>query len=269
MGIMHRDSAKKRRRYRFGELTEGQFEILHALVGKNFKDKLNKYRIYREVSKIRRSQFGRGRGPSLSDFYDKFRYLEQNGLVKCSNGSYALTLKGLILVSDVDVWAKINEVAQNQPELLPLIFNNWARFDEFGIKENLIQELQSSFEFILRLPTTQNIGGIYVTGEPLLKMSEKELEFRIMQYIFGPPTRNEEGKAWIKVILNDSKLSEFVMRLWELELILPRIEIIDLEDGIKAINRKNPEILDQVLVEKNRLLNERETRQKAVKKVLE
>jgi hypothetical protein len=284
--IMDRDYAKKRLRYRFGELTEIQFEILYALEGKTFEDGLNRHKIYTEIKKIKKGErlnefrlgFQKnkfGGIPSPSNFYDKFRYLEKTGLVRCSNDAYALTLKGFILASKVDYLYRedrVDSVAENTPELLPLIFTNWSRFKVFGLKKDIISLLRKSFDSIRRLPTTQFTGGAYVSGEPLLRMSEEELRLDVMEYIFRnlfftETASLDEGEAWMKFISDTPELRKFARYVWENELIMSRLGV-DFEGALEAINQRNPRIFKQAEKKQDEMRRKFRTRTRASSSLL-
>jgi hypothetical protein len=270
--IVFRNMRKKQIKYRFGKLTRGQFDILHFLLGKTPKDKAedkkltSPYKIYHAMRRHRRKHFGREEPEfSSSTFYENFRYLKKYKLVNEAN---VLTLKGLILATDLDFgFDRIDDVAKNQPELLPLIFTNWSRFDKFGVREDVINILRRSFDYIRQQPTTQLIEEIYVTGEPLLKLSEEELRLDVMKFIFRnllitvPPEKRE---AWIKVISCRPELCKFARSIWEGELVLSKLGIVGLEDDLEAINRKDPEILKYPNSKHDKLMKELKTKVRAL-----
>jgi len=131
--------------------------------------------------------------------------------------AYALSLPGLITILNVNeqLWKEIDEIAEAQVDLFPLIFGKWEKLTKTPeLRDLIIRRLRAM---------TRLYFGVWRYGTHDLETGERtdfqkdpeEVKLRIYQDVisrgYETDKIDEETRLqWAKVVMNDSQLHKFV-----------------------------------------------------------
>jgi len=198
---------------------------------------LNKYQIARKL------------GLSYSRTHEAIARLEKNGFLvsreigKSKAGlpvkAYALSLAGLsaALFYDPARWKKIDEIAEKNKHLLPMIFGKWDLFKKHRCDEYIVLRLKN----ILKSVAVSSDQGEPFSNQHLAKVVQEE--------ILAPESA---PKGLILAIISDPELKRYSELTHERRLLMARHLSESMEKGLEAIKSGNPDLL----------IRERETRLK-------
>jgi DNA-binding PadR family transcriptional regulator len=203
------------------ELTETEGKILSVLAKKGIK---TYYDIYKKEKLC-----------SSSTAWKLVKKLEKNGFIEVKKEEtfrirgrkkkhYGLTFKGLIAaLRKRESWEHIDNIANLQTKLLPLIFGKWRHFKQNVDAEKLTDALKW---FWLTTSSAMALGGN--SEHELIEVFMNGLPGYILRLASDP----EERISWLKAIHGDPELkqwmfnqeSQFVVwaKMWSLSFSLIR-----------------------------------------------
>lgn len=154
---------------------------------------------------------------------------------------YGLTFRGLIAaIRQKESWEHIDDIANRQKALLPLLFGKWRYFKENVGKEKLTKPLPWIFTMAL--------------GALLWDPKEQELAKLVMEglgsHILSVSVGHEERINWLKSIYGDSELKEWFLEekdrydaladLWDLSFSLIRKPTPDWNKALQELRKRVP-----------------------------